>query len=86
MHRIYKRRHEKIVSSFDNDDKIGYVNKNKTRNCQLDASKNYDAKFEKIFIRIQPELKQKFKSFCVENNMSMNAEIISLIEADIASY
>jgi len=83
---MYLREHNKTVSSFDNRDKIGYVNKNKTRNCQLDASKNYDEKFEKIFIRIQPALKQKFKDFCVKNNISMNAEIISLIEADIASY
>ena len=35
----YYREHTMTVSSFDNEDKIGYTNKNKTRNCQLDAQK-----------------------------------------------
>ena len=31
---MYLSEHEKTVSTFDKRDKIGYVNKNKTRNCQ----------------------------------------------------
>ena len=80
---MYYRKHEMNVSSFDEQDIIGYVNKNKTRNCTLDAIKQYDSKMAKIFIRIDPALKAKFKKFCDENNTSMNSEIVSLIEAEI---
>lgn len=73
------------VSRFDDRDVVGYVNKNKTRNCTLDASKNYDAKKAKIFLRLDFDLKEKFQQFCKENNISMNAEIISLIQADLES-
>ena len=82
---MYYRKHEKNVSSFDENDKIGYVNKNRTRNCQLDAAEQYDSKMGKIFIRINPELKYQFQKFCEYNGTSMNAEIISLIEADVRS-
>ena len=80
---MYYRKHEMNVSSFDKEDIVGYVNKNKTRNCQLDASKNYDSKMAKFLLRIDPELKSRFQKLCKENNVSMNAEIISLIEADV---
>lgn len=80
---MYKRKHEKNVSSFDLEDTIGYVNKNKTRNCQLDAAEKYDSKMSKIYLRVNPELKVKFQKFCEKNGTSMNAEIVSLIEADL---
>lgn len=80
---MYYREHKKMVSSFDDKDVIGYVNKNKTRNSQLDAAENYDNKLEKIFVRINPELKYRFQEFCKDNDTSMNAEIVSLIEADL---
>lgn len=82
---MYYRKHEMSVSSFDENDIVGYVNKNKTRNCQLDAAENYNNKLEKIFVRIAPELKFRFQKFCEDNNTSMNAEIVSLIEADLES-
>ena len=82
---MYYRKHEKNVSSFDTNDTIGFVNKNKTRNCQLDAAANYDSKMGKIYIRINPEMKFQFQNFCMEHGTSMNAEIISLIEADMLS-
>lgn len=82
---MYYRKHEKNVSSFDENDKIGYVNKNKTRNCQLDAAKQYDSKMAKMYVRISPDLKYLFQRFCEDNGISMNAEIISLIEADLES-
>lgn len=82
---MYYRKHEMNVNSFDDKDTVGYVNKNKTRNCQLDASKNYDSKMSIIYIRIDPELKLWFQKFCEDNNISMNAEIVSLIEADVLS-
>lgn len=82
---MYYRKHEKNVSSFDKNDKIGYVNKNKTRNCQLDAAEQYNSKMAILHIRVDPDLKYRFQQFCKNNNMSMNAEIISLIEADLES-
>ena len=82
---MYHRNHTKIVSSFDKDDTIGYVAKNKTRNCQLDASEKYNSQFAKILIRINPELKDEFQEFCRDIGISMNAEIVSLIESDIRS-
>lgn len=82
-YKMYYREHKKKVSSFDNQDVIGYVNKNRTRNCQLDAAENYNNKLEKIFVRISPELKFRFQKFCEDNSTSMNAEIVSLIEADL---
>lgn len=57
---MYYRQHEKSVSSFDQNDTIGYVNKNKTRNCQLDAAEQYDAKMAIIHIRVKPDLKYHF--------------------------
>ena len=77
--------HKKKVSSFDDKDVIGYVNKNRTRNSQLDAAENYNNKLEKIFVRVNPELKFRFQKFCEDNGTSMNAEIVSLIEADLES-
>lgn len=82
---MYYRKHEMSVSSFDENDTVGYVNKNKTRNCQLDAAENYNNKLEKIFVRVSPELKFRFQKFCEDNSTSMNAEIVSLIEADLES-
>ena len=82
---IYYREHRKNVSSFDDNDFIGYVNKNKTKNCVLDAVEQYDAKMGKIFIRLDPELKSRFQLYCKQNNISMNSEIISLIQADLES-
>ena len=82
---MYYRKHEMSVSSFDENDTVGYVNKNKTRNCQLDAANNYNGKLEKIFVRVSPELKFRFQKFCEDNGTSMNAEIVSLIEADLES-
>lgn len=82
---MYYRKHEKNVSSFDENDKIGYVNKNKTRNCQLDAAERYNSKMEVIYIRINPDLKYQFKKFCEDNNTNMNAEIVDLIKADLES-
>lgn len=82
---MYYRKHEKNVSSFDENDKVGYVNKNKTRNCQLDAAEQYNAKMAIIHIRVMPELKYQFQKFCEQNSTSMNAEIVSLIEADVRS-
>jgi len=84
-YKMYYREHKKKVSSFDDKDLIGYVNKNRTRNCQLDAAENYNNKLEKIFVRVSPELKFQFQKFCEDNGTSMNAEIISLIEADLES-
>lgn len=84
-YKMYHREHKKRVSSFDDKDVIGYVNKNKTRNSQLDAAENYDNKLEKIFVRVSPELKFRFQKFCEDNGTSMNAEIVSLIEADLES-
>jgi len=81
----YYRSHTKNVNSFDNNDMIGYVNKNKTRNCQLDAAEQYDSKKGKIHVRINPEIKEQFQDFCKSNRISMNAEIVSLIEADLRS-
>lgn len=83
--KMYYRKHEKNVNSFDKNDKIGYVNKNKTRNCQLDASEKYESKMAIIHIRVSPELKLRFQKFCKDNGTSMNAEIVSLIEADLES-
>ena len=82
---MYYRDHKKKVSSFDDKDVIGYVNKNKTRNCQLDASEKYESKMAIIHIRVSPELKFRFQKFCKDNGTSMNAEIVSLIEADLES-
>ena len=82
---MYYREHKKNVSSFDDKDVIGYVNKNKTRNCQLDASEKYESKMAIIHIRVSPELKFRFQKLCEDNSTSMNAEIVSLIEADLES-
>ena len=83
---MYYREHKKSVSSFDEKDTVGYVRKNKTSNAQIEANERYNARFDKIFIRIPPSLKQEFMQLCEENNISMNREILSLIIADIESY
>lgn len=83
---MYYREHKKSVSSFDEKDTVGYVNKNKTSNTHLEANERYDSKFEVIHIRIPPDIKQRFKTFCEENNISMAKEILSLIVADMESY
>lgn len=81
----YYREHTMTVSSFDNEDKVGYVNKNKTRNCQLDAQRKWDDKFAHYYLRIPEKLKKQFKELCELNNVSMNQAICDLIEADIWS-
>ena len=84
--RLYHRPHTLHVSAVDTLDTVGYVNKNKTRNCVLDAIEKYDASKSKIFVRLDPGLKTIFQDFCNERNISMNEEIVSLIEADICSF
>ena len=81
----YHRNHIMTISSFDSEDKVGYVNKNKTRNCQLDAQKKWDSKFAHYYLRIPEELKKQFKELCEKNGVSMNSAICDLIEADIWS-
>ena len=83
---MYHRSHVMNVSSFDPLDKVGYVNKNKTRNCTLDAIQKYDAKFSKLVIRLDPELKADFQRSCENEHVSMNEKITSLITEYVEAF